>query len=319
MPLNTKLSKARNRKNDEFYTQFADVAAELQHYEPQFRGKIILCNCDDPSQSAFWRYLHLNFERLGLKKLIATHHSKTEPVYKTEYCGGNDADIAAGTKTRLRNDGDFRSQECLGVLKSCDIVVTNPPFSLFREYIQTLMVYNKKFLIIGNMNCVTYKEIFPLIKNGDLWLGVNARAGSRKGNTLWFIIPDDVEAKYITINASGERTVQVSAWWFTNLDHPKRHEPLQLQAQYNPNDYPQYDNYAAINVNKTGEIPSDYFGRIGVPISFLNKHCVDQFEIIGATESEGRGFSNGLFQGGAVTQPLVNGKRVYKRIFIRRK
>lgn len=280
MAANANLHKAKNEKNDEFYTQLTDVAAELKHYKDHFRGKIVFCNCDDPTWSAFWKYFHLNFSKLGLRKLVSTHYDRTEPTYKMEYEGGDDDNIEVGTVTPLEGNGDFRNQECLDLLDECDIVVTNPPFSLFREYVKVLMDHGKKFIIIGNMNCVTYKEIFPLIKNDELWLGMNSKAGTRKGNTMCFGVPEGAEIKNVSLGSHGERLTQVSAWWFTNLDHPKRHEKLTLWKSYSPEEYLKYDNYDAINVDKTAQIPMDYHGVMGVPISFLDKYCPEQFEIV---------------------------------------
>ena len=320
MVSNAKLHRAKHEKNDEFYTQYSDVEAELANYGRHFSGKAVYCNCDDPGQSAFWKYFHLNFDRLGLKKLVATHYRAGGGTYRMDYEGGDDGDMSTGAAMLLNGDGDFRSPECLDALDECDIVVTNPPFSLFREYVRTLVSYKKKFLVIGNMNCVTYKEIFPLIRDNEMWLGTNARGGTRKGNTMWFGVPDNIEAKDFILGRDGTRLVQVSAWWFTNLDHAKRHEPLELSMEYSSDEYPRYDNYDAIEVGRTAGIPMDYDGAMGVPISFLDKYGPEQFEIVGTTESEGKGLSNGLFLDcSIVSQPLVNGRRVYKRVFIRRK
>lgn len=319
---NLNLAAAKKAKNDEFYTQLTDIEQELAHYQDQLRGKVIFCNCDDPTWSNFWRYFHLNFTHLGLKKLISTHYDPEKPTYKLEYIGGDDENLEAGVRTELKQNGDFRSPECVKLLKDCDIVVTNPPFSLFREYINQLMHYDKKFIVIGNMNAITYKEIFPLIKNNQMWVGANVKGGSRRGNSLLFSVPDDFESESLVM-FDGKRCAQVSAWWFTNVDLAKRHELLTLFRRYadDPGKYPKYDNYDAINVNKTVDIPEDYFEPMGVPISFLDKYCPEQFDILGTTESEGKGFSNGLFKigVGTVTQPLVNGQRVYKRLFIQRK
>lgn len=186
MPANANLHKAKDAKNDEFYTQLTDVSKELMHYKQHFKDKIVLCNCDDPTWSAFWEYFHLNFSALGLKKLISTHYDKNEPTYKMEYIGGNDNDIEVGIKTPLEGNGDFRNQEYLDLLDEADIVVTNPPFSLFREYVTVLMEHEKKFLIIGNMNALTYKEIFPLIRDNKLWYGASIHSGDRK-----FYVPNN--------------------------------------------------------------------------------------------------------------------------------
>ena len=297
---NANLHKAKNAKNDEFYTQLTDVSKELMHYKPHFKDKIVLCNCDDPTWSAFWKYFHLNFEALGLKKLISTHYDKTEPTYKMEYTGGDDNDIEVGVKTPLEGNGDFRNKECLDLLDECDIVVTNEPFILFRTFVGILIEHNKKFLIIGNKNAITYKEFFPLLKDNKVWLGCT--------NVKEFLQPDGSIKKFGNIG------------WFTNLDVAKRHEKLILWKNYSPEEYPKYDNYLAIEVSKVADIPCDYDGVMGVPITFLDKFNPEQFEIIGADEAEGTGFSQGLFiEGSKYKQCYVNGSRIYKRIFIRKK
>lgn len=271
---NENLRTAKRVKNDEFYTRYEDIEKELKHYKEHFKDRIVFCNCDNPEWSAFWKYFHLNFNHLGLKKLISTHYVKevnTENTlfninpdafsYKMEYVGENDEDISVGVKTKLKGNGDFRSSECVELLKECDIVVTNPPFSLFREYVAQLIEYNKKFLIIGNKNAVTYKEIFPLIKDNKLWIGFESPSE--------FNTPEGLTHK---INGLSR--------WFTNLDINKRHENLILYKTYNAKEYPKYDNYDAINVNKVCEIPIDYNGVMGVPITFLDKFNPEQFEII---------------------------------------
>lgn len=260
---NANLHKAKDAKNDEFYTQLTDVAKELMHYKAHFKDKIVLCNCDDPTWSAFWKYFHLNFAELGLKKLISTHYDKTEPTYKMEYTGGDDNNIEVGVKTPLEGNGDFRNQECLDLLDESDIVVTNPPFSLFREYVAVLMEHEKKFLIIGNKNAITYKEFFPLLKDDEVWIGCT--------NVKEFLQPDGSIKKFGNIG------------WFTNLDVAKRHEKLILWKHYTPEEYPKYDNYDAINVDKVSEIPCDYDGVMGVPITFLDSFSPDQFEVLGLT------------------------------------
>lgn len=288
---NANLHKAKGAKNDEFYTQLTDVAKELMHYKAHFKDKIVFCNCDDPTWSAFWKYFHLNFAELGLKKLISTHYDKEKATYKMEYTGGNDNDIDVGVKTPLEGNGDFRNQECLDLLDECDIVVTNPPFSLFREYVAVLMEYQKKFLIIGNQNAITYKDVFPLIRDDKIWLG-----SQKSCISLFFEVPEDYEvpesAHRVCVNALGEEyckqhhmTYMRTACWFTNMDIAKRHEKLILWKNYTPEDYPKYDNYDAINVNKTDEIPFDYDGIMGVPITFLYKYSPDQFEILGLLQS----------------------------------
>lgn len=241
-----------------------------------------------------------NFTHNLLKKLISTHYDREEATYKMEYTGGDDNDIEVGVKTPLEGNGDFRNQECLDLLDESDIVVTNPPFSLFREYVAVLMEHQKKFLIIGNKNAITYKEFFPLLKNNEVWIGCT--------NVKEFLQPDGSIKKFGNIG------------WFTNLDVAKRHEKLILWKNYTPEEYPRYDNYDAINVDKVSEIPCDYDGVMGVPITFMDKYNPLDFEIVGADEAEGTGFSNGLYiQGSKYKQCYMNGKRIYKRIFIRKK
>lgn len=261
MAANANLHKAKTEKNDEFYTQLTDVAAELRHYKEHFRDKVVLCNCDDPTWSAFWKYFHLNFGVLGLRKLVSTHYHKTEPTYKMEYEGGNDDDVSVGTQTTLEGNGDFRNKECLELLDECDVVVTNPPFSLAREYMKILVEHEKPFVIIGDLNWITYKEIFPLLKENRVWLGYCS--------VKEFVQPDGSIKKF------GNKL------WFTNLDIQKRHERLLLWKHYTPEEYPKYDNYDAINVDKVADIPVDYEGVMGVPITFLDKYNPEQFEIVG--------------------------------------
>lgn len=263
---NANLHKAKDAKNDEFYTQLTDVAKELMHYKAHFKNKIVLCNCDDPTWSAFWKYFHLNFAELGLKKLISTHYDREETTYKMEYTGGDDNDIEVGVKTPLEGNGDFRNKECLDLLDECDIVVTNPPFSLFREYVAVLMEHQKKFLIIGNKNAITYKEFFPLLKDDKVWIGCT--------NVKEFLQPDGSIKKFGNIG------------WFTNLDVAKRHEKLILWKNYTPEEYQTYDNYSAINVDKVSEIPCDYDGVMGVPITFLDRYNPEQFEVVGYTAKD---------------------------------
>ena len=301
------LHKARDAKNDEFYTKLEDVSKELMLYKQHFKDKIVLCNCDDPTWSAFWKYFHLNFSALGLKKLISTHYDKTEPTYKMEYKGGDDNNIEVGVKTPLEGNGDFRNQECLDLLDEADIVVTNPPFSLFREYVAVLMEHKKKFLIIGNKNAITYKEFFPLLKNEDVWIGCTGPSE--------FLQPDGSIKKFGNIG------------WFTNLDVAKRHEKLILWKKYTPEEYPKYDNYDAINVNKVADIPVDYDGVMGVPISIMDKYNPEQFEIVGFWNTGHAGDVIGAAQCEAVSAgktivwngPTVNGKTKYFRILIRKK
>lgn len=275
----TTLHKAKELKNDEFYTQLADVSNELMHYKTHFKNKTVLCNCNDSVWSAFWKYFHLNFAELGLKKLISTSYSKGEIAYKMEYTGGDDNDIEVCVKTPLEGNGDFRNLECLDLLDECDIVVTNPAFSLFRPYMTTLMEHQKKFIVWANNNAITYKEFFPLLKDNKVWLGYTAN------KTLSFRIPDDYE-KWDKIETAkindGHHYAKVPAISvFTNLDIAKRHEKLILREQYTPERYPKYSNYDAINVNKVSDIPNDYDGVMGVPITFLCNFNPDQFEILG--------------------------------------
>lgn len=257
---NSNLHKAKTAKNDEFYTQLTDVAREMMHYKHHFKDKVVFCNCDDPTWSAFWKYFHLNFNQLGLKKLISTHYDANEPTYKMEYYGEDDNDIEVGTITPLQGNGDFRNKECVDLLIESDIVVTNPPFSLFRDYLAQIVEHNKKFLIIGNKNAITYKEVFPLLRNNDMWIGYT--------NVKEFVQPDGTIKKFGNIG------------WFTNLDVKKRHEEIILWETYTPEKFPHYDNYDAINVDKVDHIPKDYDGVMGAPITFLDKYNPEQFEII---------------------------------------
>lgn len=295
---NKSLRKAKKVKNDEFYTQLTDVSEELRHYKKHFKGKTVFCNCDDPTWSAFWKYFHLNFEVLGLKKLISTHYDKDKPTYKMVYESGNDNNIEVGVKTPLQGNGDFRNQECIDLLKESDIVVTNPPFSLFREYVAQLMEYGKKFIIIGSKNAITYKDFFPLLKDNKVWIGYN--------NVNDFQQPDGSFKKFGNIG------------WFTNLDIKKRHEKIVLWKTYTPEEYPTYDNYEAINVNKTVEIPSDYDGVMGVPISFLDKYNPNQFEIVGWSRHNDLNMDGGYWKKGTCNDALIGGKLVYRRILIRK-
>ena len=262
---NSNLHKAKNIKNDEFYTQLPDIENEVKHYSHHFKDKVVFLNCDDPEESNFWRFFSLNFEKLGLKKLIATHFETDKPSYKLEIVRdiNNDGKINQldTIKTPLTQNGDFRSPECIEILKEADIVVTNPPFSLFREYVAQLMEYNKQFLIVGPINAITYKEIFPLLKDNKMWVG-------HKFGAMSFVKPDKSMQDFGNIA------------WFTNLDISKRHQDLILYRKYDPAKYPKYDNYDAINVDKVTDIPEDYYEAIGVPITFLDKYNPEQFEII---------------------------------------
>ena len=267
---NISLDKAKKAKDNEFYTRYDDIQAELNHYRDQFRNKVVYCNCDDPAESAFSDFFKLNFDYYGLKKLICTRYIKSnlftqawlDPMhrvgYRIEITGKDKCE-----KIDLEEGGDFRSAECIELLKEADIVCTNPPFSLFRDYIQQLIQYRKKFLIIGNKNAITYKEVFPLLANNEVWLGYTVPNK--------FIRPDGTE----TTNMSG-----LCRWW-TNLDTAKRHEDMILYENYSPEKFPHYDNYDAIEVNKVKTIPKDYFGIMGVPITFLDTYNPAQFEILG--------------------------------------
>ena len=370
--VNKNLSQAKNAKNDEFYTQYADIQAEVNaylDYNPDtFRDKTVLLPCDDPEWSNFTRFFAQNFQRFGLKKLISTSFAADSKNFKTVYQPtlfeeespqfdkkktkvrgkifvlDHDAnkngkiDIEDLEWKYLEGDGDFRSEEVKRLRDEADIIVTNPPFSLFREFLAWILegedshaeVAEKKFLIIGNINCVTYKEVFPLIKSNRLWTGTrfNKRVN---GKNMTFMVPDDYPMRGTEMyEESGKKFISVAGTgWFTNLEHGRRHQPLQLMTMADNikfsrhkdlrgKEYQKYDNYDAIEVPFTDAIPSDYDGVMGVPISFLDKYCPEQFEILGATESEGKGFSNGLWiPESGVAQPVVQKQRVYKRIFIR--
>lgn len=374
MSKNGNLHKAKKQKNDEFYTQLSDIENELRHYKEHFRGKVVFCNCDDPYESNFFKYFAMNFNRLGLKKLITTGYvtspvlgkelapfedeaetPKNQPyvVYINEVTdingdGRTDLDdvrlllkMKRNTRRKLHGDenypaGDFRSAESIALLKQADVVVTNPPFSLFREYVHQLVEYDKKFVIMGNKNAITYKEFFPLLKANKVWVGASSLNGGR-----WMIMPNgmEVEKKDKTkINSYGETILNVAGvCWFTNLDISKRHEVLDLYKEYNPEEYPKYDNYDAINVDKVSEIPCDYDGVMGVPITFLDKYNPEQFEIVSFRKGEdGKDL---VFTGGQMSSSTVlsypcttaipgmiknaegkiNGKITYARITIRRK
>jgi len=281
---NKNLHKASQEKKDEFYTQLVDIENELKHYKDQFRGKVVFCNCDDPKESNFVKYFSMNFEHLGLKKLIATHYKEAnlftqEPPYKLEYTGDKNNNRIPDPEefiTKMVSTGDFRSNECIKLLKEADIVATNPPFSLFRKYIAQLVKYDKKFLIIGNTNAMTYREIFKLFKEDKIRTGyTNFNVG------MFFIVPNSWE-KFHHIDENGKKIARVStSCWFTNLKVEKHKEEITLYKKYNPEEYPKYENFDAINVNKYTDIPCNYDGLIGVPITFLDKHNPEQFEIIG--------------------------------------
>lgn len=323
---NSNLGAAKRAKNDEFYTQLTDIEKELRHYREHFRGATVLCNCDDPFESNFFKFFVLNFKRLGLKKLIATCYEgsavaeyrdgKAKPykavvttVHDTTGDGGVDMEdvrnlfeLGENELVELEGNGDFRSEECLALLDEADIVVTNPPFSLFREYVSVLMEHEKKFIVIGSQNAITYKEFFPLLKDNKVWLGSTH--------------PKEFIQRNGTVKKFG------NICWFTNLDIKKRHEELILVKKYagHENEYPTYDNYDAIEVSKVADIPFDYDGVMGVPITFLDKYCPDQFEILDARDiaksDKQRKKSTLLIKD---ADSAINGKPKYVRIVIRNK
>ena len=310
------LHKAKNNKNDEFYTQLSDIERELTHYAKHLKNKIVFCNCDDPRVSNFFHYFSYNFEKLKLKKLITTCYKSqrldmfsqndSERAIPLEYNGDKNKnkipDLDEIGLHHLKKDGDFRSQECIELLKQSDVVVTNPPFSLFREYMAQLMKYNKKFLIIGNWNAISYKEIFKLIKENKIWIGINSNR-----NFSGFIVPKHypLHGTEARVDENKNRIVSSNnTCWFTNLDIDKRHEELILFKKYNKIEYPKYDNQDSINVNVTKDIPCDYDGVMGVPITFIDTYDPDQFEIVGkmATTKVDE-FNYGY--------PYINGKKIY--------
>lgn len=346
--LNSNLHKAGREKKDEFYTQLTDIEKELRHYKDQFRNKVVYCNCDDPFESNFFKYFAANFNALGLKKLIATSY-KPSPIANTQLdlfgnikelstpkgrpkitankfiinevndIDGNGAfdlhDIAEQLKanknnewTPLEGEGDFRSAESIELLKQADIVVTNPPFSLFREYVAQLVEYNKKFLILGDQNAVTYKETFGFIKENKLWHGYD------NGGTKWFQVPDDYDIETesrIKIENGTKFFSMGRIVWYTNLDTTKRHEKIILYKKYTPEEFPEYDNYKIINVDKVADIPMDYKGVMGVPITFIDKYSPAQFEILGIANSA-RWIGYKCFT-------LIQGRKIYNRILIKQK
>lgn len=288
MGKNANLIRAKAAKKDEFYTQLSDIENELRHYKEHFKDKVVYCNCDDPRVSNFFKFFSLNFERLGLKKLITTCYKNqeidlfsrhdVERAIMLEYYGDQDGnhmpDLHEINVIPLQGDGDFRSAECIELLKQADIVCTNPPFSLFRKYVGQLMKYNKKFLIIGHQSNVSYQDVFPLIKENKVWLGYGFRGGA--GHFI-----SNYE-DYATASDRKEGMIRVSGvHWFTNLKHTKRHEDLTLYKKYSPEEYPKYENYDAIEVGRTKDIPMDWKGAMGVPVTFLDKFNPEQFEIIG--------------------------------------
>ena len=324
---NTDLHKAKKAKKDEFYTQLSDIERELKHYKKHFKDKVVYCNCDDPRISNFFHYFSYNFEKLGLKKLITTCYKNqnrdlfsqndSEKAIMLEYEGDKNGNNIPDPEEigiiNLDGDGDFRSQESIDILKQADIVVTNPPFSLFSEYVSQLAKYEKKYLIIGHQNSITYKDIFPLIKENKLWLGYGFKRNmAHFVNKHYEDYASDADHKEGMIRVSGVQ-------WFTNLDMSKRHEEMILYKTYNPEEYPNYENYNAIEVGKTKDIPIDYDGCMGVPITFLNKYNPDQFEIIGASDNGAIDDSYKLPHFKTHNEPYINGKKTYKRLFIKHK
>ena len=313
---NANLSNAKRAKNDEFYTQLSDIENELKHYKNHFAGKVVYCNCDDARESNFFRFFQKKFNDYGLKKLITTSYNENGHgsvlVYEGDTNGNGKLDDSEVKVSELKGNGDFRSEECIELLKESDIVVTNPPFSLFREYIATLVQYNKKFLVIGNQNAITYKEIFPLIKENKLWTGNNM--------VKTFRVPQ-VTNKNCEVLPNGEIIAKFgSICWFTNLDIKKRHEEIILYKSYNEEEFPKYDNYDAIEVSKVCEIPKDYDGVMGVPITFLYRYNPSQFEIVdprGFTDIERLKLKNSMLI--KDKDSAINGKPTYARIAIRKK
>lgn len=330
MAKNSSLGKARDAKEDEFYTQLGDIEKELSHYKEHFKGKTILCNCDDPRISNFFKYFALKFEELGLKRLISTCYKNQDvdlfsqndcekAVWLDYYGNPNDptnTDFSTVKVKELNGDGDFRSAECVELLKQADIVVTNPPFSLFREYIDVLMKHEKKFLIIGNQNAITYKEVFKYLKENKIWLGY-------KAGDMAFKVPDYYtprETRYWQDESGQKWRSMGNICWYTNLDIAKRHEDLVLFKHYSPEEYPKYDNYDAVEVSKTANIPMDYDGVMGVPITFLDKYNPEQFEILWTTDRGGDGMLEELkIPYDRYDAPVVHGKGLYKRILIKRR
>lgn len=326
--LNSSFQAAKEARADEFYTQLADIERELKHYRPHFVGKVIYCNCDDPRVSNFFHYFSYNFEKLGLKKLIATCYRSQQAdlfsqgdsdnaiclVYEGDKDGNNVPDPNETEVTALNGDGDFRGAESIALLAEADIVVTNPPFSLFREYIAQLVEHDKKFIIVGNLNAISYKEVFPLIQDGKVWLGHNH--GDMK-----FKVPEHYEprATRFWVDEHGQKWRSLgNTCWFTNLDIAKRHEDLILYRTYDPAEYPSYANYDGIEVRTYKDIPADYAGAMGVPVTFLSWHNPDQFEILGDSAQLSKPMSGiaapGSYNPGGPRFYLPQDDRTYKRL-----
>lgn len=330
-PLNRSLHAAKATKQDEFYTQLSDIEKELRHYTKHFKNKAVLCNCDDPKVSNFFHYFSHNFEKLKLKRLITTcyknceadlfsKHTDERGIY-LEYHGDKDGNRVPDPDEigihNLKGDGDFRSEECIKLLKQADIVVTNPPFSLFREYVTQLVEHKKKFLIIGNQGAISYKEVFGLIKENKMWLGYT--------HPVAFIVPDHYEMRAVrswrTEDGTNWRSLG-NACWFTNLDIQKRHEELITVREYRPKEFPHYDNYNAIEVSRYKDIPSDYAGVMGVPVTFLDYYNPEQFEIVGSDYEVKQGLLPHLLRRnwkGKTDRGYVKGKRLFARILIRKR
>ncbi len=327
--LNRNLQTAKSSKKDEFYTQLSDIERELKHYKSHFKNKIVYCNCDDPRVSNFFHFFSYNFESLGLKKLIGTCYknqemdlfseNKSENAIILEYSGDKNGNSVPdkneiGVK-KLKGDGDFRSKECIELLKQSDIIVTNPPFSLFREFVTQLVQYDKKFLIVGSFNAITYKEIFKLVQENKLWLGYGF-----KGGNAFFKTPHLKEfAKGVYDEETGLVKFR-NVTWYTNLDISKRHEQQILYKEYNPKEYPTYDNYNAIEVSKVADIPGNYNGVMGVPITFLDKYNPSQFEIVGSDSDVKSGLLPEIVKSGwtgKTDRAYINGKRMYARLLIK--
>lgn len=306
---NSNLHISRTGKTDEFYTDISMIENELKHYREYFKDKIVFCNCDDPEMSNFWKYFQINFYMLGLKKLVSTHFKRDKPSYKLEIVRQEDkigqlSFMPDYMQTPLSGDGDFRSQEAIELLKESDIVVTNPPFSLFKDYIAQLKLYKKDFLIIGNLNAITYREVLPSIMNNEIWLGYNS-------GHFWFKVPESYGAKKtdFRVDENGQKWRRMgNICWYTNLDTTQRHEDITIFKHYSADQYPRYDNYEAIEVSKVSDIPNNYSGIMGVPITFLTRFNPEQFEIIDVK-------SSGLL----LTQPNGKVKSMYKRVLIRNK
>ena len=323
MSKNTNLHTAKKARNDEFYTQLSDIEKEMRYYKDFFKGKVVYCNCDDARESNFFKYFSLNFEFLGLKKLITTGYKVDGKgvvlVYEGDKNGNRRVDNEEIIVNELDGDGDFRSEECIEYLKQADVVVTNPPFSLFRQYVKQLMDYGKKFIIIGNNNALTYKDIFQLIKDNEIWLGINSN------KTMEFSMPMSYD-KWDRIEGNRKYGKVPAISWFTNIENKKRTEPIDLYKRYSFEDYPKYDNFDAINVDKVADIPMDYDGIMGVPITFLNNYCPSQFTIIGLAADKRD--ENPLWIKGKETYldekhkkfvgMILNGKATYARIIIKK-